>query len=74
MENSLNPKDSGKAGENPENLDFTLNENELESVSGGSGPFCGEIGAGNANCTKSGFPSGCTEIGGLNPDCTKAGA
>jgi bacteriocin-like protein len=74
MENSTNPKDAGKTGENPENLDFTLNEKELENVSGGAGGNCGEIGSTNANCTKSGLPSGCTEIGGLNPDCTKAGA
>jgi bacteriocin-like protein len=74
MEDSLKPKDAGKTGENPENIDFTLSEKELENVSGGAGGNCGEIGAGNSNCTKTGAPSGCTEIGVFNPDCTKAGA
>ena len=72
MEDPIKPKEMAEnLGIDPEKVDFTLEEKELENVSGGA--HCGEIGLGNSNCTKTGVPSGCTEIGFLNPDCTKAG-
>ncbi|MEI6172812.1 MAG: hypothetical protein WCR01_03620 [Bacteroidota bacterium] len=74
MEDSLNPKEMAeKLGIKPEEVDFTLEPKELDHVSGGAGPYCGEIGYGNPRCTTTGAGSGCTEIGSLNPDCTKAG-
>jgi bacteriocin-like protein len=72
MEDSTKPKETAKQlGIDPEKIDFSLSEKELENISGGTN--CGEIGLGNPNCTKTGISSGCTEIGLLNPDCTKAG-
>ena len=58
-------------GIDPEKVDFTLDEKELENISGGA--HCGEIGLGSSNSTKTGVPSGCTEIGTGSPDCTKVG-
>jgi len=74
MEDSLDPKEMAeKLGINPEEIDFTLEQKELDHVSGGAGPYCAEIGIRNPRCTSTGAGSNCTEIGCLNPDCTKAG-
>lgn len=74
MEDSVNPrKKAEELGINPEELDFTLSEDELKNVSGGSGSACGEIGIESSGCTKTGYGSGCTEIGVYNDQCTKVG-
>lgn len=75
MEDSVNPKEKAKElGIDPEELDFTLNEKELETISGGSGSQCGEIGLAGSDCTKTGYGSACTEIGVYNDKCTKVGS
>jgi bacteriocin-like protein len=72
MKGPIKPKKQAEdLGIDPENLDFNLDEKELENVSGGA--HCGEIGFSNSNCTKTGVDSECSEIGIRNPDCTKAG-
>jgi hypothetical protein len=72
MKDPIKPKKlAEELGIDPDNVDFTLDEKELENVAGGA--HCGEIGLGNSDCTKTGVGSACTEIGLLNPDCTKAG-
>ncbi|MCX6280065.1 MAG: bacteriocin [Bacteroidetes bacterium] len=57
-------------GVDPEKIDFTLSNKELEQVSGGGD--CGSVGQVGAS-SKTGVPGGCTEIGYANPECTKAG-
>lgn len=72
MKEPIKPKKLAEdLGIDPEKVDFTLDEKELENVAGGA--HCGEIGLGNSNCTKTGVDSECSEIGFRNPDCTKAG-
>jgi len=66
-------KKAEELGIDPQSADFTLSEQELEDVSGGTGASCSELGIMNPNCTQNGFSAGCTEIGCLNPDCTKLG-
>ncbi|MEI7980626.1 MAG: hypothetical protein WCI71_03175 [Bacteroidota bacterium] len=75
MNEELTPKEMAeKLGINPEKADFELNEKEIQSVSGGAGTYCGEIGVANPDCTKTGPPTGCSEIGAIwGSDCTKSG-
>jgi hypothetical protein len=74
MEDSLKPKEMAEnLGIDPEKVDFTLEQKELENVAGGGGPYCGEIGVNNPECTKTGVGTHCTEIGIFGLDCTKAG-
>jgi len=60
-------------GINPEEVDFTLDEKELENVSGGTNSPCSVIGLGSPNCTQPGYGAGCAEIGLMNPNCTNLG-
>jgi hypothetical protein len=72
MEEPIKPKEMAEnLGIDPKKVDFSLDEKELENISGGAN--CTEIGLGNPHCSTTGIQSGCTEIGLLNPDCTKAG-
>lgn len=73
-EEKLKPEEMAeKLGIDPEKIDFTINEDELQKVSG-AGQECGEIGYGSPDCTKTGPPSGCSEIGIMGPPfCAKAG-
>jgi len=60
-------------GIDPEKVDFTLSEKELENVSGGVNIPCSSIGLGSPNCSQPGYGAGCAELGLGNPDCTKTG-
>jgi lactobin A/cerein 7B family class IIb bacteriocin len=74
MENSNESKEMAeKLGIDTEKVDFTLQDKELEDVSGGAGPICTEIGVLNPNCTSAGFGSGCSEIGLILENCTNLG-
>jgi bacteriocin-like protein len=67
-------KTAGPKGVKPGKDDFTLDEKELEKVSGGRNPDCPEIGSGLPGGTKNGIPSpDCSEIGVVGWNCTKAG-
>jgi hypothetical protein len=72
-ESNQSEKFAENLGIDPEKVDFTLDEKELEDVSGGAASICTEIGSQNPNCTSAGFGSGCTEIGIGNPACTNLG-
>jgi bacteriocin-like protein len=74
MEDSNNSKEMAEnLGIDPEKVDFTLDDKELENVSGGTNAPCSIIGLGNPNCTQPGYGAGCTEIGFASPNCTNLG-
>jgi bacteriocin-like protein len=74
MEDSNNSKEMAEnLGIDPEKVDFTLNEKELENVSGGTNSPCSVIGLMSPNCTQPGYGAGCGEVGFGNPECTKVG-
>ncbi len=55
MDDSLkNEGMAGDAGIDPEKIDFTLDEKELENMSGGFPADCGEIGLLIPQCTGTG--------------------
>ena len=56
MDDSLKHEEiAGEAGIDPEKVDFTLDEKELEDVSGGIAIGCVEIGNVGTFCTMSGL-------------------
>ena len=56
MEDSINQNEkSPELGLNPEKLDLTLSEKELDQVVGGNTSPCGEVGVLNTECTKTGL-------------------
>ena len=56
MEDSLNLNQrSPEFGLDPEELDLTLSEKELDQVVGGNNLTCGEVGVCNSECTKTGL-------------------
>ncbi len=64
MEDSINQNEkSPELGLNPEKLDLTLSEKELEQVVGGNNPTCGEVGGLNSECTKTGLPGSGPTVG-----------
>jgi bacteriocin-like protein len=74
MEDSDNSKEMAKnLGIDPEKVDFTLNEKELENVSGGIYIPCSSVGLISPNCTQPGYGAGCAELGLSNPNCTNLG-
>ncbi len=56
MEDSSNLNQrSPELGLDPEELDLTLSEKELDQVVGGNTSPCGEVGVLNTECTKTGL-------------------
>jgi len=70
----MDAKDIAKElGVDPEKIDFTIADKELDHISGGVGNSCLEMGYSSQQSTNSGVGTSCTEIGCISPDCTKVG-
>ena len=74
MDELTDPKEKARdLGINPNDLDFTLTDEELKNISAGGAAGCAKIGALSTECTGTGLRSDCTEIGIANAQCTKTG-